>query len=59
MKMQLQYKTTRLGKFAYHFRKGNPLVVFMSGFGDFDTAQNFLKLLVNCLIITVFLRRII
>ncbi|NRO31533.1 hypothetical protein IMAU30143_01754 [Lactobacillus helveticus] len=45
MKMQLQYKTTRLGKFAYHFRKGNPLVVFMSGFGDFDTAQNFFKII--------------
>lgn len=43
--MQLQYKTTRLGKFAYHFRKGNPLVVFLSGFGDFDTAQNFFKII--------------
>ncbi len=45
MKMQLRYKTTKLGKFAYHFRIGNPLVVFLSGFGDFDTAQNFFKII--------------
>lgn len=43
--MKLQYKTTELGKFAYYFQKGNPLVVFLSGFGDFDTAQNFSKII--------------
>ena len=36
---------TELGKINFAYRKGDPLVVFLNGFGSFDTAQSFSKVI--------------
>lgn len=36
---------TRLGKINFAYRKGNPLLVCLNGFGSFDTAQSFSKII--------------
>lgn len=43
--MQKKYQKTTLGEFEYAFRPGNPLIVFLNCFGDFDTEQNFSKVI--------------
>jgi hypothetical protein len=39
--MQRKDIETKLGKINFACRKGNPLVVCLNGFGNFDTAQSF------------------
>lgn len=43
--MQKKFQNTPLGKFEYAFRPGNPLIGFLNCFGDFDTEQNFSKVI--------------
>lgn len=39
--MHTEYKETSLGTFKITKREGNPLIVFLNSFGDFDTYQSF------------------
>ena len=43
--MQRKDIETEIGKINFAYRKGNPVVVFLNGFGSFDTAQSFLKII--------------
>lgn len=43
--MQRREIETELGKINFAYRKGAPLVVFLNGFGSFDTGQSFLKVI--------------
>ena len=43
--MQRSDIETELGKINFAYRKGNPLVVFLNGFGSFDTGQSFSKVI--------------
>ena len=43
--MQRSDIETELGKINFVYRKGDPLVVFLNGFGSFDTAQSFSKVI--------------
>lgn len=43
--MQRSDIETELGKIDFAYRKGDPLVVFLNGFGSFDTAQSFSKVI--------------
>ena len=43
--MQRSDIETELGKINFAYRKGDPLVVFLNGFGSFDTAQSFSKVI--------------
>ena len=43
--MQRREIETELGKINYAYRKGDPLVVFLNGFGSFDTGQSFSKVI--------------
>lgn len=43
--MQRKDIETKLGKINFAYRKGNPLVVCLNGFGSFDTAQSFSKVI--------------
>lgn len=42
--MKKVYSETALGEIEYEYREGNPLVLFLKGFGSFDTAQSFSKI---------------
>ena len=41
--MQRREIETELGKINFAYQKGAPLVVFLNGFGSFDTGQSFFK----------------
>lgn len=43
--MQRKDIETYLGVINYVYRPGNPLIVYLNGFGDFDTAQSFSKVI--------------
>ena len=43
--MQRSDIETELGKINFAYRKGDPLVVFLNGFGSFDTARSFSKVI--------------
>lgn len=43
--MKKQMQTTNLGEIAYSIRVGNPLIVFLNGFGSFDTEQAFSRVI--------------
>lgn len=43
--MQRKGVETELGKINFAYRKGEPLIVCLNGFGSFDTAQSFLKII--------------
>lgn len=43
--MQRKDIETKLGKINFAYRKGNPLVVCLNGFGSFDTVQSFSKVI--------------
>ncbi|WP_308554746.1 alpha/beta hydrolase [uncultured Lactobacillus sp.] len=43
--MQRKNTETKYGKINFAYRKGNPLIVFLNGFGSFDTAQSFSKVI--------------
>lgn len=43
--MKRQEKITSLGKINYSVRKGNPLIVFLNGFGSFDNEQSFARVI--------------
>lgn len=43
--MQRREIETELGKINFAYRKGDPLVVFLNGFGSFDTGQSFSKVI--------------
>lgn len=43
--MQRKGVETELGKINFAYRKDEPLIVCLNGFGSFDTAQSFLKII--------------
>lgn len=43
--MQREKIEIKFGKISFAYRKGNPLIVFLNGFGDFDTEQSFSKII--------------
>lgn len=45
--MEKQIQATNLGEIEYSIRVGNPLIVFLNGFGSFDTEQAFSKVIAS------------
>lgn len=45
--MEKQMQATNLGEIEYSIRVGNPLIVFLNGFGSFDTEQAFAKIIAH------------
>lgn len=43
--MQRKNIETEFGKINYVYKAGNPLIVYLNGFGSFDTAQSFKKVI--------------
>lgn len=43
--MKKQIQATNLGEIEYAIKAGNPLIVFLNGFGSFDTEQVFSKVM--------------
>lgn len=43
--MQRKNIETKLGKVNFAYQEGDPLVVYLNGFGSFDTAQSFSKIM--------------
>lgn len=43
--MSRNFYENSLGEIAYYHKLGQPLIVFLEGFGDFDTLQNFSKII--------------
>lgn len=43
--MKRKEVTTELGKINFAYQEGDPLIVYLNGFGSFDTAQSFQKVI--------------
>lgn len=43
--MRRKSSKTILGEINFAYQEGEPLIVYLNGFGDFDTAQSFLKVM--------------
>lgn len=45
MNIERKNVETQLGTINFAYKKGDPLVVYLNGFGSFDTTQSFLKII--------------